>query len=56
MMKPNTFAARGGNPKPGEEAIMTMTGLDLALSPTEVLALAKPFIKNSINASSLPTS
>ncbi len=56
MMKPNTSAARGASPKPGEDAIITMMGLDLALSPTEVLALAKPFIKNSINASSLPTS
>ncbi|PSR55727.1 hypothetical protein AHMF7605_20570 [Adhaeribacter arboris] len=56
MMKPNTFAARGGTPKPGEDAIITMMGLDLALTPTEVLTLAKPFIKNSINASSLPTS
>lgn len=56
MMKPNTFAARGGTPKPGEDAIMTMMGLDLALTPTEVLTLAKPFIKNTINASSLPTS
>ncbi|QNF32065.1 ferritin-like domain-containing protein [Adhaeribacter swui] len=57
MLKQNTFAARGGaSPKPGDENIINDKGLDLALMPNEVLALAKPFIKNDINASSLPTS
>ncbi|RDC66354.1 ferritin-like domain-containing protein [Adhaeribacter pallidiroseus] len=57
MLKKNTFAARGGaTTKPGDEAIINAMGLDLALMPNDVLALAKPFIKNTINASSLPTS
>ena len=57
MLKKNTFAARGGaTTKPTDEAIINASGLDLALMPNEVLALAKPFIKNTINASSLPTS
>ena len=56
MLKKNTFAARGASPKPTDEAIINNMGLDLALMPNDVLALAKPFIKNTINASSLPTS
>jgi hypothetical protein len=42
----NTLTAFGAN---------NMNGLDGALNPPQVLALAAPFIKTKINASNLPT-
>ncbi len=59
MVKVNTFAARGATPAIGQETIITggtaNGGLDMALLPSQVLPLAQPFIRETINASNLPT-
>lgn len=40
----------------GDDVVTVATGLDRALTPTEVLTAADPFIVNGIRAGSLPTS
>ncbi|RYY30272.1 MAG: ferritin-like domain-containing protein [Chitinophagaceae bacterium] len=39
-----------------DSSVIDMNGLDKALMPREVLAIAAPYIKTKINASNLPTS
>ena len=47
LITPNSFAASD---------VVDVNGLDKARTPAEVLAIADPFIKTTINASNLPTS
>ncbi|HUQ65693.1 MAG TPA: ferritin-like domain-containing protein [Flavitalea sp.] len=38
-----------------DDTVIDMNGLDLTRKPSEVLVIAKPYIKTSINANNLPT-
>ncbi|KAA3436488.1 ferritin-like domain-containing protein [Rufibacter hautae] len=53
MIENGTFASGAAGITAGN--IVDANGLDVALTPTQVLAAAQPFIKETINASSLPT-
>ncbi|GGK58586.1 ferritin-like domain-containing protein [Rufibacter glacialis] len=53
MIENGTFASGPAGIRSGE--IVDANGLDVALTPAQVLALAQPFIKETINASNLPT-
>ena len=52
LIENGTFASGAAGIKSGN--LIDSNGLDVAMSPTEVLALAKGFIKNQIVASNLP--
>jgi hypothetical protein len=52
LISNGTFASGAAGIKSGN--LIDSNGLDVALSPTEVLALAKGFIKNQIVATNLP--
>ncbi|MBC3538407.1 ferritin-like domain-containing protein [Rufibacter sediminis] len=53
MIENGTFASGSAGITTGN--IVDANGLDVALTPAQVLAAAQPFIKETINASNLPT-